>query len=299
MNKIMILVLALGLLAVPAFAQGSIDENLSGVETVVDEGAAPEEGLVGSTETVEVNESEVGAVPGDWNYGFKRFFENVDKFFTFDKSESARKHAEYGLMRAKEAHVMSGKAQKLMAEGKDADAALDAVEDLAQEQNEELQAAEADLEAAVEDGSANETEVEAVQNQTRNSIMVLQRVYEKAPEAAKDGLLQALNNSISNYERHVEKVQAKEQEREREREGNETVSGNETETEGDGKGGNGKQGAGGGEADEADDAEEDVDEAETEDEEEDALDDANETDDGTGKGKGKGGNVTEADEEDG
>ncbi len=218
MNRYAILLLAIGLLTVPAFAQESADAdgNMTEAPGAGDAAAAEAAGSFEEDANVTVNETEVGAVPGDWNYGFKRFFENFDKFFTFDKAESARKHAEYGLMRAKEAHVLSGRAQRLAAEGRDAeaDATLAEVEKLAEEQNAELEDAQESLEAALEDGSANETQAEQVRNRTRNSIIVLQRVYEKAPEAAKDGLLRALNNSIGNYERHIERVQAKEQEKE-------------------------------------------------------------------------------------
>jgi hypothetical protein len=235
MNKFAILLLAIGLLSMPAFALESAEADGNGTAAVEAGGNASAASLDDSTDgtDVAVNESEVGALPGDWNYGFKRFFENMDKFFTFDKSESAKKHAKYGLMRAMEAHVLSGKAQRLAAEGDEAGAnsTLTEVEKLADEQTDELEDAQTDLESAVADGSANETEVEQVQNDTRNSIIVLQRVYEKAPEAAKDGLLRALNNSISNYERHVEKIETKQQEKEQK--GNQTMAGNETENETD------------------------------------------------------------------
>jgi hypothetical protein len=235
MNKFAILLLAIGLLSIPAFALESAEADGNGTVAVEASENATAASLDDSADGtgIEVNESEVGALPGDWNYGFKRFFENMDKVFTFDKSESAKKHARYGLMRAMEAHILSGKAQRLAAEGDDtgADSTLAEVEKLADEQTDELEDAQTDLESAVADGSANEAEVEQVQNDTRNSIIVLQRVYEKAPEAAKDGLLRALNNSISNYERHVEKMETKQQEKEQK--GNQAMAGNETD-DGDG-----------------------------------------------------------------
>jgi hypothetical protein len=234
MNKIALLLLAIGLLSVPAFAEEAAGADANWTAAAGAGGNATTATLDDSAGAagVAVNESEVGALPGDWNYGFKRFFENFDEFFTFDKSESAKKHARYGLMRAMESHVLSGKAHKLAAEGRgaEANATLTEVEKLAKEQTDELDDAEADLESAIEDGSANETEVEQVQNYTRKSIIVLQRVYEKAPEAAKDGLLRALNNSISNYERHIEKVEEKAMGREERKAGsgdeNETKAGN-------------------------------------------------------------------------
>ncbi|MEW6723025.1 MAG: DUF5667 domain-containing protein, partial [Candidatus Micrarchaeota archaeon] len=114
--KYMVLLLALGLLAVPLFAEEVTTENevteggSFGAET--SEGETLEIAENASLETsTEINESEVGALPDDTFYGFKRFFENVDKFFTFDKSEKAKKHAKYGKLRAIEAHLMTKKAQ--------------------------------------------------------------------------------------------------------------------------------------------------------------------------------------------
>jgi hypothetical protein len=199
MKGIAMILLAAGLLSLPAFAGGA-GGNAGGIA-----------GMTVDAADVAVNASEVGSLPGDWDYGFKRFSENVDKFFTWDKSERALKHARYGRMRAMEAHLLSGRAQRLAAEGRwgEANATIAEVERLAAEQNGELEAAEEDIEAAVDEGSATEIEAEHVRNRTRNSIMVLQRVYENAPESAKNGLARALNNSINSYERHVERMSAR------------------------------------------------------------------------------------------
>lgn len=225
--KMALFVLVLALLAVPAFAAN---------ETVNETSTANVTALEENQSFVEEN---VGALPGDLSYGFQRFFENVDLFFTLDKAEKAKKHAKFGKLRALEAHVMTKKYQELIAEGKEAEAneTLAVVEDLTEEQNDEMEAAQEDLEAAVEEGTADEGDVEEVEGQLRNSIMVLQRVYEKVPESAKDGVLRALNNSIENQERHEQKVAEKAQEKEEKKEqkmnkGNETeVGDNETETE--------------------------------------------------------------------
>ena len=267
--------MALGMLAVPVFAQEANETEDTNT-------------TIGS-DNVTINESEVGALPDSWDYGFKRFFENVDKFFTFDKAEKAKKQARYGKLRAVEAHIMSGKAQKYGAEGnEDARArALQIIEDLTADQNQENQDAEDNIEAAVEEGTADEGDVEEVQSEIRNSITVLQRVYEKAPESAKDGLARALNNSINNYQRHVEKMEQneiKKQEREenRVRDRNETddddeqldeeeeteVEENETETVGPGnshgKGNGPDKVRGQGNDDDEDEVEEDESEDENE-----------------------------------
>jgi hypothetical protein len=231
MKNIAIFLLALGLLALPVFAQEANTSADADTQTNL---------TAGADSNITINESQVGAVPGDFTYGFKRFFENVDKFFTFDKAESARKHAEYGVMRAMEAHVLSTRAQKLAAEGKEADAnaTLQQIEQLAQEQNQELEDAQTDIESAVDEGKANQTDVEEVQNITRNSIIVLQRVYEKAPEAAKEGLLRALNNSIQNYEKHTEKMEQKEMEKQERKNGTNETADDENETSDDSSGDN-------------------------------------------------------------
>ncbi len=93
--KIYLMVLmTLTLLALPLFAEDGLN------------GTSNETDVVDATDSgeVEVDEGEVGALPGDLTYGFKRFFENVDKFFTFDKAEKAKKHAQHGKLRAMEAH---------------------------------------------------------------------------------------------------------------------------------------------------------------------------------------------------
>jgi hypothetical protein len=202
--KLMMFLLGLALLAVPVFALNETNESNA---TVVDDNAS-------------FVEEQVGALPGDLGYGFQRFFENVDLFFTLDKAEKAKKHAAFGKLRAVEAHVMTKKYQQLVAEGKEAEAnqTLTVVEDLTEEQNSEMEAAQEDLDAALEDGTADEADVAEVQTQLRNSIVVLQRVYEKVPESARDGVLRALNNSIMNQERHEEKVAEKVQEKEEKKE---------------------------------------------------------------------------------
>ena len=269
--KYAMLLLAIGLLALPVFAQEAGNETAADNETVMEndtnvttdsnETEVPEEdddgplqagpkgkvnvsayenvtnytALFEATCTSE-EEAEAGVAPGNFLYGFKRFFENVDKFFTMDKGEKAKKHAKYGKLRAVEAHLMTCKAKAQSDAGDDeaAEESLETAEELAEDSIEEQTSAETELEAAVEDGSANETEVEEVQNYTRNSIIVLQRVYEKAPEAAKDGLLRALNNSIANYEKHQEKMESKGKGGDDDEDENETD--NETSSSGPGKG---------------------------------------------------------------
>lgn len=201
MKLLILFLIGICMLPAPAFAQAD-GSGLNGIGATA---------LGNATAEPEFNESEIGALPGDFAYGFQRFFENVDKFFTFDKAEKAKKNARYGKMRAVEAHIMAKKAQALAASGDLAGAgnALSQAEALANESNSESEDAQENIEAAVEEGSADGQDAEEVQAQLRNSIMVLQRVYAKAPEAAKDGLAQALNNSINNQERHEEKMQEK------------------------------------------------------------------------------------------
>ncbi len=269
MKMLVFLFVAIGLMAVPVFAQANATANETGNQTEIN-----------ATDIV-VNEDEVGALPGDFSYGFKRFFENVDKFFTFDKSEKAKKHARYGKIRAIEAHILSGKAQKYAATGDEeaAQLALQYVEQLTAEQNQETEDAQNELEAAVEEGSADDADVEEVQSQIRNSIMVLQRVYEKVPESAKDGVLRALNNSIENQERHMERLEQREERKLAKGQGDddeEEVTANETEAEdqtneteeGKGKGKQEKVQKGQDDDEDEEEVEEEEEEPEDEDEEE-------------------------------
>lgn len=259
MRYIMVL-LALGLLALPVFAQeaNTTDNstlngttNVTGNSTTNVTGNNSELNLTDTAGLLALcsgNESAgAGALPGDFMYGFKRFFENVDKFFTWDKSQSALKHAKYGKLRSVEAHLMACKAHDQEAAGNttQANSTAQTVQQLANESNSELDEAHSDLEAAVDAGTANNTTISQVDNDTRNSIEVLQRVYERAPEAAKDGLLHALNNSINNFERHEEKMAEKEHGKGRG--DNESVNGtSENETENETSSGDNETGRGNG-----------------------------------------------------
>lgn len=205
----MYVILALLLLSLPVFAE-NVSINSTKNETI---------------NSTDVNESNVGALPGEFSYGFKRFFENVDKFFTFNKAEAAKKSAAYGKLRATEAHVLSGKAQKLSSEGKttEANETVKLVEKTLEDQEKEDSDAATKIEQAVADGSAKESDVEQVETQLKHNIAVLQRVYEKVPEKARESILRNINRSIENQERHMEKMNEKrEMKNSTKTEGNET-----------------------------------------------------------------------------
>ncbi len=198
--KMIVCVMALILLFAPVFAvnvtsEDETDEKLTDVD------------------------DEVDALPGDFTYGFQRFFENFDLFFTFDKTEKAKKNARYGKLRALEAHKMVEKAEDLEARGKadEAKQALSEAGKLAREHNARIEEAQDNLEQALEEDGPDEQEIEEVESELHKSIAVLQRVYADAPEPAKEGLQRALNNTIRNQERHEEKVSEKSRERENRR----------------------------------------------------------------------------------
>ena len=48
-----------------------------------------------------------GVTPDSWLYGFKRFSENLDLFFTFDHMKKAEKYIGYGEIRLSEVKEMS------------------------------------------------------------------------------------------------------------------------------------------------------------------------------------------------
>jgi hypothetical protein len=129
--RYIIVLIALCMLAFPVFAEKintSAYENVSNFTALY------------LTECGGNESATVGALPGDFTYGFKRFFENVDTFFTFDKGQSAVKHANYGKLRAVEAHLMMCKASELKSQGKDKESsdALDEAGKLAVDQSDEL-----------------------------------------------------------------------------------------------------------------------------------------------------------------
>ncbi len=243
--RYVLILLALGLLALPVFADDAnsstnVTTNVTDNSTlnVTDNSTlnvtANGSGLnltdtAGLLATCSGNDSaSVGALPGDFTYGFKRFFENVDQFVTFNPSDAAVKHAKYGHERAVEAHLMACRAhdQEQAGNSTQANQTVSEMQQLVADQNKEMNESETDLETAISQGTATNATITQVDNYTRNSIAVLQSVYERAPESAKDGLLNALNNSIENYQKHQEKMK----EQEAKHGGNETGS-NETENQ--------------------------------------------------------------------
>jgi hypothetical protein len=241
MRFLIVLLLVLGLLATPVFAEANdtndtndtnvtvvnisvndtevniteniTDTNVTTNDTTVNVSANVTENLSDTltSSNITIDESEVGALPGDFTYGFQRFFENVDKFFTFDKAEKAKKNAKYGKLRSIEAHLLTRKAQQYMADNnlEGANNTLELAKSILADYEQESTEAQENIEEALEEGSANETDVAEVQTELRNSIIVLQRVYEKVPESAKAGIARALNNSINNQEKHEQKMQEK------------------------------------------------------------------------------------------
>ncbi|MFP3949861.1 MAG: DUF5667 domain-containing protein [Candidatus Micrarchaeia archaeon] len=188
MKNMMLLLMAFCLLAVPVFAEET------GNQEAVDAAA----------------EEQVGALPGEIGYGFQRFFEDVDLFLTFDKAEKAKKHAGYGKLRAMEAQALAEEAQEQEAQG-NADKSnklMKQAQVLAEEHAHSAEEAHKHLEEALEEGNADEEDVEEVESELHTNIVVLQGVYEKVPEPAKESILMAINNSIANQERHEAKVQA-------------------------------------------------------------------------------------------
>lgn len=252
---------------------------------------------------LDIDESQVGSLPGDFTYGFKRFFENVDKFFTFDKATKAKKQARYGKLRSIEAHLLTKKAQQYMADNniEGANNTLELANQILADYEQETGEAQELIEEAVDEGSADEADVQEVQTELRNSIVVLQRVYEKVPESAKAGVARALNNSINNQERHEEKMQEKLEKKqakkspptvtqsasdENEEDENETESAENGKNKTKGKPetagkSSGKEKNQTGSDDDDDDEDDDEDETETEDE------GADDSDHGNGKGNGK------------
>lgn len=206
--RYILVLMALGILALPVFADNSslnvTDNSSLNVTTLNITNATAMLGDCNGNDT-----ASVGALPGDFTYGFKRFFEGVQEFFTFDPNQNAIVHAEHGKLRAEEAHLMTCRALEEQQSGNESQVneTLSSLQQLVSDENTQFQTANADLDNAANTGATNSTVVSQVDNDTRNSIDVLQNVYALAPESAKAGLLNALNNSINNYEKHEQKMQ--------------------------------------------------------------------------------------------
>ncbi|MBW2979756.1 S8 family serine peptidase [Candidatus Woesearchaeota archaeon] len=125
----------------------------------------------------------VGITPDSWMYGFKRFFEGIDLFFTFDDVAKAEKHLKYAELRLAEAKEMAEKGKP------------EFVDDLIEEYEDNLEKANEISKIAQQLGKNVTKVTELVAVATSIHVDVLENVLEKVPEQAKSSIQRAITSS--------------------------------------------------------------------------------------------------------
>ena len=120
-----------------------------------------------------------GTLPDSAFYGFKKFFEKADLFFTFDESAKVQKHLLFAEKRIAEAKAISEKGKP------------EFVDDLVEEYEKNLNESNRIVR------ELNSTEVsEIVANATSKHLSVLDGVLEIVPEQAKEAIIMAKQASL-------------------------------------------------------------------------------------------------------
>jgi len=129
-----------------------------------------------------------GITPDNPLYGFKRFFEGVDLFFTFDDVAKAEKHLHFAELRLSEAREMTERGKP------------EFVSDLTGEYEDNLDKSQ-EIAAVAKGLGRNVTRVEElVALATSIHIEVLEGVLEKVPDVAKPAIERALTTSSRGQE---------------------------------------------------------------------------------------------------
>jgi hypothetical protein len=142
--------------------------------------------------------SDPGTTPDNFMYGFKRFGEGFQKFFTFDPVDRAKLNLKFAKLRLAEAKAMADENKQQY------------IYNLINDYNHELD--EADQNTPF--GQKISDLIKEANTTLPRSLLVLEQVYAKAPESARHGLEIAINNSIQKMLRWQEKHNASENETE-------------------------------------------------------------------------------------
>jgi len=124
-----------------------------------------------------------GITPDSWMYRFKRFFEGIDLFFTFDDVAKAEKYLKYAELRLTEAKEMAEKGKP------------EFVDDLIEEYEDNLEKANEISKIAQQVGKNVTKVTELVAVATSIHVDVLENVLEKVPEQAKPSIQRAITSS--------------------------------------------------------------------------------------------------------
>lgn len=150
----------------------------------------------------EVELPKAGILPDSKLFSLKLWWEDVQRFFTFDTVKKAELEANLAMKRMAEAEKMIEKGKPELAE-----------KHLMQFRN-RLAAAFEKTEEASEKGKDVDALVQKLEANLLKQQEVLAEVYEKVPENAKEGVLNAMEKSAKGLENAMENVQKSEQAKE-------------------------------------------------------------------------------------
>jgi hypothetical protein len=139
-------------------------------------------------------EKHPGITPDSWIYGFKRFFEGIDLFFTFDEVTKAKKHLHYAGLRLSEAKTMVEKEKPAYAQR------------LMNDYEKNIKGSNEIVTKAQSIGKNVTKITELVALATFVHLGVLEDVYEKVPEQAKPAINKAKNSSMNGQKNALENL---------------------------------------------------------------------------------------------
>jgi len=126
---------------------------------------------------------EPGITPDSWFYGFKRAFEAISLFFTFDEAAKVKKLLYYAELRLSEARVMAEKGKP------------EYIDNLIKDYEKKLEEANK-IASLAKEASKKEKLSELVATATSQHLQILDKAQEQIPEQAKDKISTAKERSI-------------------------------------------------------------------------------------------------------
>jgi len=150
-----------------------------------------------AAETVELPDA--GVLPDSKLFTLELWWEGVQRFFTFDSVKKAELESKLAMKRMVEAEKLIEKGKSELAE-----------KHLLQFEN-RLAAAYEKTEQAQEKGKDVDALVEKLEANQLRQQEVLANVYDKVPESAQEGVLNAMENSAKGLEQAMENVQKSEE----------------------------------------------------------------------------------------
>jgi len=135
-----------------------------------------------------------GVTPDNVFYGLDRAMERIQLALTRNEVNKAELHLRYAAERLAELDAMVQKNKTKY------------YNNLAREQEQEITRAQEELQKATALGKNTTLLAEHVANMTSKHILVLQKVWENAPEQAKDSIMHAINVSQHGYNQAVESI---------------------------------------------------------------------------------------------